>query len=296
VIGKDGTVQSARRLNRQVDDRLADAAMEAVKQWVYQSTLLNGEPVEVMADVDVNFTLSEKSAAAQPFFGGVFRIGDGVSAPRPIFKVEPEYSEQARAIGYQGRVMLETEIDEAGTPRNIRVLRSLGMGLDEKAVEALSKWKFAPGQKEGTPVRVYAVVEMDFRLLNQPKTVAPAAQPQASRSAEAPPANESRSGLRAEPPKRISTGGPVQASRIVRRVPPVYPPEAKAEGIEGLVEFDAVIGVDGAIISLSVLSGHPQLAKAAQEAVRQWVYQPTLLNGVPVEVQTRIDVNFTLQR
>lgn len=164
VIGKDGAVQSARRLNRQVDERLADAAVEAVKQWVYQPTLLNGEPVEVMTDVEVNFTLAEKSAAAPAAQIGLFRVGDGVSAPRPVYKVEPEYSEQARAAGYQGTVLLETEIDEAGTPLNIKVLRSLGMGLDEKAVEALSKWKFAPGQKDGKPVRVNARVEMVFRL------------------------------------------------------------------------------------------------------------------------------------
>lgn len=170
VIGKDGTVQSVQRVNRLVDARLADAAMEAVKQWVYQPTLLNGEPVEVVTDVDVNFTLAEKNkaaAAANAGTGGVFRIGAEVSPPVPIYKVEPEYSEEARKIGYQGTVVLSTVIDAEGTPTQIKVVRSLGMGLDEKAMEALGKWKFRPARKDGKAVSVVSNIEMNFRLLEK---------------------------------------------------------------------------------------------------------------------------------
>lgn len=170
VIGKDGAVQTVERINRLVDNRLADAAIEAVKQWKYQPTLLNGEPVEVKTQVDVNFTLAEKSAAAGPGPAqvGVFRIGGDVSAPMPIFKVEPEYSEEARAEGFQGTVLLAAVIDEEGTPTQIRIVRALGKGLDEKAMEALAKWKFRPGMKDGRPVAVIANVEMNFRLLKPP--------------------------------------------------------------------------------------------------------------------------------
>ncbi|HPT25633.1 MAG TPA: energy transducer TonB, partial [Bryobacteraceae bacterium] len=97
--------------------------------------------------------------------GGVFRIGGGVSAPVPIFKVEPEYSEEARKAKYQGTVLLAIVVDVDGTTRNIRVLRTLGMGLDEKAIEAVSKWRFRPGMKGGQPVPVQANVEVSFRLL-----------------------------------------------------------------------------------------------------------------------------------
>ncbi len=82
--------------------------------------------------------------------------------------MEPEYSEQARAVGFQGTVLLSTVIDAEGTPTHIRVVRSLGMGLDEKAIEALAKWKFRPGMKEGKPVAVISNVEMNFRLLKPP--------------------------------------------------------------------------------------------------------------------------------
>lgn len=97
--------------------------------------------------------------------GGAFRIGGGVSAPTPIFKVEPEYSEEARKAKYQGTVLLAIVVDEEGRTRNIRVVRSLGMGLDEKAIEAVSKWRFRPGYKDGRAVAVHANVEVNFRLL-----------------------------------------------------------------------------------------------------------------------------------
>lgn len=99
------------------------------------------------------------------FGGGVYRIGGGVSAPQPIFKVEPEYSEEARKAKFQGTVLLAIVVDTDGHTKDIRVIRSLGMGLDEKAIEAVSKWRFRPGMKDGKPVPVRANVEVNFRLL-----------------------------------------------------------------------------------------------------------------------------------
>jgi len=97
--------------------------------------------------------------------GGAFRIGGGVSAPVPIFRVEPEYSEEARKAKYQGTVLLAIVVDENGRTTNVRVIRALGMGLDEKAIEAVMKWRFRPGMKNGQPVPVQANVEVNFRLL-----------------------------------------------------------------------------------------------------------------------------------
>jgi TonB family protein len=97
--------------------------------------------------------------------GGVFRAGGGVSAPTLLFKVEPEYSEEARKAKYQGVVLLYVEVDPSGKAINIRVLHSLGLGLDEKAMEAVKKWKFKPGVKDGRPVTVQAQIEVNFRLL-----------------------------------------------------------------------------------------------------------------------------------
>jgi protein TonB len=97
-------------------------------------------------------------------------------------------------------------------------------------------------------------------------------------------------------PKQIRVGGNVQSAKLVRQPKPQYPQLAKQARIQGTVRFNAVIGKDGTIQNLTLVSGHPLLVPSAQEAVRQWVYQPTLLNGEPVEVVTTIDVNFTLSQ
>jgi TonB family protein len=97
--------------------------------------------------------------------GGVYRVGGGVTAPTLVTKVEPEYSEEARKAKYQGTVTLYIQVDATGHARNIRVLHSLGLGLDEKAMEAVRKWLFRPGMKDGKPVIVEAQIEVNFRLL-----------------------------------------------------------------------------------------------------------------------------------
>ena len=99
------------------------------------------------------------------FGGGAYRIGGGVSAPSVLSKVEPEYSEEARKAKWQGTVVLQLVVDDMGRPQNLKVLRSLGLGLDQKAIEAVEKWRFKPGMKDGKPVPVMATIEVNFRLL-----------------------------------------------------------------------------------------------------------------------------------
>jgi len=96
------------------------------------------------------------------------------------------------------------------------------------------------------------------------------------------------------PPERVRVGGQVQSARLVNQARPVYPPLARQARVQGTVRLEAVINKDGVIEELKVISGHPLLVQAALTAVQQWQYQPTLLNGVAVEVITTIDVNFTL--
>jgi len=93
------------------------------------------------------------------------KVGNGISAPSVLFKKEPDYSEEARTAKLQGTVLLGTEIGTDGLAYNIRVIRSLGEGLDEKAIEAVSQWRFKPGTKDGQPVAVKATIEINFRLL-----------------------------------------------------------------------------------------------------------------------------------
>jgi protein TonB len=99
------------------------------------------------------------------FGGGAYRIGGGVSSPIPISRVEPEYSEEARKAKFMGTVVLALIVDERGLPKDVRVVRAVGLGLDEKAIEAVLKWRFRPGYLNGNPVPVHAQIEVNFRLL-----------------------------------------------------------------------------------------------------------------------------------
>jgi TonB family protein len=95
---------------------------------------------------------------------GVYRVGGDVSAPIPIFKPEPEYTEEARNAKYQGTAVLWIVVDATGAVTDCKVLKPLGKGLDERAVETVKTWKFKPAMRNGTPVPVRVMVEVAFRL------------------------------------------------------------------------------------------------------------------------------------
>ena len=96
--------------------------------------------------------------------GGLFHVGGGVSAPRPIYQTEPEFSEEARKAKFQGVCTIALIVGTDGRPSDIHVQTSLGMGLDEKAIEAVKNWRFEPAMKDGHPVRVPIAIEVDFHL------------------------------------------------------------------------------------------------------------------------------------
>jgi len=122
------------------------------------------------------------------------------------------------------------------------------------------------------------------------KPEAPPAQP----AAEAPKPTTPAAAAAAAPPTRV--GGVVQEAKLIRRRDPVYPPLARQARLQGVVRLEAVIGPDGRVEQVQAISGPPLLRQAAMDAVKQWVYQPSLLNGQPVRVTTQVEVNFTLGR
>jgi len=96
--------------------------------------------------------------------GGAYHVGGGVRAPKPIYSPEPEFSDEARKNKWQGNVLLRVIVGSDGKTREVAVLHSLGMGLDEKAMEAVRTWRFEPGTKDGLPVPVEINVEVNFHL------------------------------------------------------------------------------------------------------------------------------------
>jgi TonB family protein len=102
---------------------------------------------------------------AKPDASGAYRVGGGVTAPSLTYKTEPGYGQEARIMKFQGTVVLQIVVGVDGVPANISVVRQLGFGLDQKAVETIRQWRFKPGEKDGVPVPVSAQVEVNFRLL-----------------------------------------------------------------------------------------------------------------------------------
>jgi protein TonB len=100
----------------------------------------------------------------QPGLEGQAFMGP-TTPPTVLYKVEPEFSEEARKAKYQGTVVLSIEVDASGSPRNVRVVRGAGLGLDEKAIEAVARWRFRPAQRAGRAVLASALIELSFHLL-----------------------------------------------------------------------------------------------------------------------------------
>jgi len=144
------------------------AALAAIRSWRFRSGFLNGKPRQASGSVVLRCRTATAVAAASPASvapAAAQRIGAGTSAPVPLYRIEPEYSEMARQAKYQGTVLLSVVVDTSGHAVNISVLRPLGMGLDQQAMAAVSQWRFKPGMKDGKPVPVYANVEVNFRLM-----------------------------------------------------------------------------------------------------------------------------------
>ena len=152
--GKIAILRVVKSLGYGLDQR----ATGAVLDWKFVPAIRSGVPVKAIAQIDVEFKLPPAH---------VFRIGGGVTAPSVISRVEPQYSDEARNARYQGTVVLEVTIKKDGTAEIVRVVRSIGFGLDENAVEAIKQWRFKPGMRNGVPVDVSVNVEVNFNLRQQ---------------------------------------------------------------------------------------------------------------------------------
>jgi protein TonB len=158
--------------------------------------------------------------------------------------------------------------------------------VEEPEVTAAGDVKGLPGGVPGgLPGGVPGSIPMELsQVVIPPKPPDPVIHDRPKQAAASTPTDK---------PRRVSQ---VQLATPLHKVEPIYPTLAKQAGISGTVELMGVLGVDGRIHELRVVSGHPLLIKAAMDAVKQWVFAPTTLNGEPVEVQAPIQVNFILKR
>jgi TonB family protein len=173
IVATDGSVQNLTQVSG--NPTFAAAAIEAVRHWRYLPAIQHGVAVEVPRTINLKYDLGKDawrpkdpvSAPTAPSedvlhelqSGELFRVGPGIKAPRAVCAPDPEYTEEARLDLCQGSIMLGVVIAADGTTRSVWVVQSLGKGLDERAVKAVSTWRFAPAIKDGEPVAVLVNVE-----------------------------------------------------------------------------------------------------------------------------------------
>lgn len=190
------------------------------------------------------------------------------TALEPIKTSKASYPEEAREKQLQCQVMVKVQVSEAGDVESAEATSGDPV-FAKAAVEAAKKWKFKPFIRNGRPETVYTLIPFNFAFAD----------------------NVSDS----KPPQRVRVSAGVSQGLLIHTVSPVYPPAARSARVQGTVVLRAMIGKDGRIVDLHVITGDPMLAPAAIGAVQQWRYKPYLLKGDPVEVETQIQVNFQLR-
>ena len=248
---------------------------------------------------DVRDTIGpiEKQAQANP-------ITPENPIPRRTFSVPPAYPAEASGINAVGTVSLVATIDETGrvveirkareplvltqsTPQNPTAVRLAGEALVRDAAGALRRWTYDPPAKG--PLAF--TVSFSFK---------PGAEPATTQSASVPPSGVTNRSTFVSTPgapgamQPVRVGGQVKAPTQIKKVQPVYPAEAQAAKVQGIVIMEATIGVDGRVTDARVLRSVPLLDQAAVDAVRQWEYTPTLLNGTAVPIIMTVTVTFNL--
>lgn len=185
----------------------------------------------------------------------------------PIKTVKATYPDQAREKQLQGQVLVKMLVSETGDVEQVDVISGDPI-LAKAAVEAAKQWKFKPFIRHGKPTEVSAKWPFDFAFAGNVSD--------------------------AKPPQRVRVSSGVVSGLLIHKVAPIYPVEARRARIQGTVLLQAEIGKDGRIADLHLISGPPELASAAIEAVQQWRYKPYLLAGEAVEVETELKVHFEL--
>jgi TonB family protein len=191
----------------------------------------------------------------KPNADGVYSVGNGATAPSIITKVDPEYSELARKLSIGGTVTLSIVVNKEGIAENIRVVKSLGMGLDQKAMEAVQKWRFHPGSNQGVPVSTRAVVEINFGLL----------------------------GSRA--PDRWYYSGPIEFSPDPGLTPPVLKdasmPNATGDSTNETVSLGFTVNESGSVKNIHAISGPKSGSDLLARSLEKWKFQPAAIGGQP---------------
>jgi protein TonB len=216
------------------------------------------------------------------------RATEDIKPPKLIKKVEPIYPEVARQARVEGVVILEATTDIYGRVQRVRVLRSIPL-LDKAAIDAVKQWVYEPMVVDGDPKGVVFTVTVRFMLDDEKKE-------DKDKLVSKVVGTIPLEGVTDEVQPPVKAEGDITPPKIIKRVEPVYPEEARKEGIEGEVILEVQTDIYGRIKRAKVVqSVDPHLDKAAVDAVRQWVYEPKIVEGSPRGVIFSVTVTFNLK-
>lgn len=241
---------------------LKQAAVDAIKQWKYEPYIEKGEKKPVQFTVIVNFRLPRKSED-KPI---------ALSAQKPpklIKKVNAKYPPEALKAGVSGKVVLEATTNKEGDVSDAVVIDGHPL-LNPAALDALRQWKYEPYLIKGVKKPVKFTVVMNFKLHKDEKT-----------------------GSNEEKPLVVSSD---QKPKLIKKVNPEYPEDALKAGIQGKVVIEATTDKQGIVVEAKVIDGHPLLNKAALKALKQWKYEPYIIDGEKKAVKFTVVMNFHLDK
>jgi len=267
---------------------LDQAAVDAVKQWVYEPMKVKGQTKPVVFTVTVAFKLDDKKKKTTGAGPGqteegaaedVVRATGDIKPPKLLKVVNPVYPEIARQSQVEGVVIIEATTDPSGRVAKAKVLRSIPL-LDQAAVDAVKQWVYEPIKVQGQPKGIIFTVTVAFRLKDKAdkgKVVSLSVDDE-----------EFAKGA-------VKVEGEIKPPKLIKEVMPVYPLAARQAHMTGVVILAVRINVEGKVKAVKILISIPKLDQAAIDAVRQWKYEPLLINGKPVEAVFTVTVRFVLK-
>ncbi len=267
---------------------LDQAAVDAVKQWVFEPTRVKGQTGPVISTVSVAFKLDDKSkkgpiVSVEPVkpaaVAGPVRAVPPVNPPKLLKEVAPAYPEIAKQAHVEGLVICEATTDVRGRVVDVKILRSIPL-LDQAAISAVRQWVYEPVLINGKPTGIIFTVTVRFELSESEKTGQVL-------SVSAEDEEFARGATKVE--------GEIKPPKQIKMAAPVYPEEARKTGIEGVVILAARIDANGRVKKIKIIRSIPQLDQAAIDAVKQWEYEPLVVRGKPVEAVFTVTVRFQLK-
>jgi TonB family protein len=310
VVSEAGDVEQADVLSG--NPVLAEAALHAVKKYKFKPFIRNGKAVKVSTNLPFDFAYSENIKDIQPkdtieisvpqTQGPIAASSNSSSSAESsrsgqvpdsltleaLNQIQAAYPAGAATQKVGGMVTLRLSISQSGEVESVETINGSPI-LAESATGAVRQWKFKTWiDKKYVPVRAWADIKFDFKIPAEKNGASSNGGQSSALSVEGTIIRSGEMATRAHLSQGVTTG------LILHKVQPVYPPAAKAAHIQGTVVIHVVISKEGTINSLVVVSGPRELTDAAIGAVQQWRYRPYMLEGEPIEVDTIITVNFSL--